>query len=192
VRLLYFIGSLYVGLSTFILVRESRAPILLAHPETIATVDFSGPAGAWFQLMKPYCNSVEVETRHRWMPPPSTPSGAGYSAACFALAGNVEKAREIIQQLPGDEQWRAAGIVFNTAHPVADAGDDRSAGPIMEMVIEFWPNHYQALYHAGMSRYALGDRDAAREHLRQFLDYYNQEDGFTANANAVLDRLGGR
>jgi putative intracellular protease/amidase len=80
-------------------------------------------------------------------------------------------------------------IVFDVAHPVADAGDDRSAGPIMEMVVDYWPNHYMALYHAGMAEYMLGQRDLSRHNLQEFLKYYHERDGWTANAVEVLKRL---
>jgi hypothetical protein len=79
--------------------------------------------------------------------------------------------------------------VFDVAHPVADAGDDRSAGPIMEMVVDYWPNHYMALYHAGMAEYMLGQRDLARHSLQEFLKYYHEADGFTSNARTVLSRM---
>ena len=86
---------------------------------------------AWFQRMKPYCNAVEVETRQRAFPPPATADGMGYSAACYALAGRIEMARNAILALPAGQRGRAANIVFHIGHPVADAGDDRSAGPMM-------------------------------------------------------------
>jgi thioredoxin-like negative regulator of GroEL len=132
---------------------------------------------------------VEVEAWHQWSPPPSTDQGAGYSAACYALAGKIDRARELILTVPQEDQWRAAGIVFNVAHPVADAGDDQSAGPIMELVLESWPNHYMALYHAGMSSYTLGERERARTHLQEFLRHYNQNDGWRSNALTVLGYL---
>ena len=80
--------------------------------------------------------------------------------------------------------------MFDVAHPVADAGDDLSAGPIMELVVEFWPNHYMALYHAGISNYELSHHDAARRYLKEFLHYYDQNDGWRSNAIAVLRDLG--
>ena len=80
--------------------------------------------------------------------------------------------------------------MFNVAHPVADAGDDRSAGPIMAMVVDFWPNHHMALYHAGMSELALGESAKARTHLQAFLQFYGSEDGWRSSAKAALERLG--
>ena len=145
---------------------------------------------AWFRQAKPFCNTVEVATLEQHVAaPPATVDGAGYHAACFALAGRVDQARQVIDALPAGDRLNAVAIVFDVAHPVADAGDDRSAGPIMEMVVDYWPNHYMALYHAGMSEYMLGQRQRARHNLTEFLKYYHESDGWTSNARAVLRRL---
>jgi tetratricopeptide (TPR) repeat protein len=157
-----------------------------ATPAVASTTD----AGAWFQTVKPFCNSLEVETRMRAAPPPAGKEGAGYGAACYALAGRIDRARETLLALDASERGYAAWVVFNIGHPVADAGDDRSAGPMMELVLEFWPDNYMALYHAGMSEYALGLPDLARTHLQQFLTLYQTEDGWRGNARQVLGRLG--
>ncbi len=77
-------------------------------------------------------------------------------------------------------------------HPVADAGDDESAGPIMWLVVEYQPDNYMALYHAGISEYILGHADLARANLERFLTIYHAEDGWRANARTVLERLGTR
>jgi hypothetical protein len=139
--------------------------------------------------MKPYCNSVEVETMMRQTPPPAGMQGAGYGAACYALAGRIDQARSLITALPAGQRGQASAIVFDIGHPVADAGDDRSAGPIMELVLEFWPENYMALYHAGMSEYVLGQPDLAATHLRRFLELYSSNDGWRSNAIEVLGRL---
>jgi len=144
---------------------------------------------AWFRQVKPYCNAVEVQTVASRMTPPATVAGAGYHAACFALAGRIDDARRIIDKLSPSDRYKAAGIVFDVGHPVADAGDDRSAGPIMELVIDYWPNHYMALYHAGMAEYMLGQRDLSKHNLQEFLKYYHEHDGWTNNAVDVLKRL---
>ena len=183
------LSCVFAGVSVWMLVQGLGRPgRSLVHPPS-AGHEFSGDAGAWFQATKPYCNSVEVETRQQWYPPPATLEGAAYSAACYALAGRIERARELILDVEAEHRWRAAGIVFGVGHPVADAGDDLSAGPIMELVVEFWPNHYMALYHAGISRYQLGEPEAARRHLNAFLEHYEQEDGWTANARHVLAEI---
>ena len=59
----------------------------------------------------------------------------------------------------------------------------------MNLVIESWPNHYMALYHAGMSDYVLGNRDRARNHLTEFLKLYATEDGFRRAAKDALAKL---
>src|SRR5262245_1286648 len=129
----------------------------------------SADAAAWFRKIKPYCNSVEITTVQRDVPPPSTVEGAGYHAACLALAGRIDDARRAIDALESTDRARAAYIVFDIGHPVADAGDDRSAGPIMELVVDYVPNHYMALYHAGMAEYMLGQRDVSKHNLTEFL-----------------------
>jgi len=168
--------------------RPAPNPQLPPRPQQ-TTVRFDGSGEQWFAAIKPYCNAVEVEVTERRHPAPPTTEGQGYSAACYALGGHIDSARAVIQRLAVADRFRAAGIVFDVGHPVADAGDDRSAGPIMELVLEYWPNQYMALYHAGMSEYALGQVSLARRHLTSFLSYYHEDDGWTRNARAVLARL---
>lgn len=189
-RTLYSLGWGYVAICGLALWLGSRRAPFGAPATHGAAAPYSGPAGQWFAEMKPYCNALEVELSQQQRPAPATLEGAGYSAACYALAGRIDAARQVIDRLPGDERWRAAGIVFDVGHPVADAGDDKSAGPIMELVVGYWPNHYMALYHAGMSEYILGQRDLARDHLRAFLELYSNDDGWRRNAIEVLSRLG--
>ncbi|HTO96019.1 MAG TPA: serine/threonine-protein kinase [Myxococcales bacterium] len=149
------------------------------------------PAGArgWFAQAKPFCNPVEVSQFMARRPPPAGWDGAGFAAGCWALAGRIAEARSALGQVPAPQRWRAAGVVFDLAHPVADAGDDIAAAPIMNLVLESWPNHFQALYHAGMSDYALGHLDRAKAHLTDFLRLYKEEDGFTRNAREALAKL---
>jgi tetratricopeptide (TPR) repeat protein len=182
-------GLAYAAVCGAIVLRAGQSAVRgepPAHP-----IAFSGTAGAWFQQIKPYCNAVEVETHLRQVPPPSGVEGAGYGAACYALAGKIERARELILALSAGERGNASSIVFNIGHPVADAGDDRSAGPIMELVLEFWPENYMALYHAGISEYALGETEKSRLRLRQFLELYHENDGWRSNAIEVLARMEG-
>ena len=122
-------------------------------------------------------------------PPPGGWEGAGYAAGCWALAGKIEEARATLDRVPQSQRWRPAGIVFNLAHPVADAGDDVAAAAIMNLVLESWPNHYMALYHAGMSDYVLGNRQRARTHLASFLELYATEDSFRRAAKDALAKI---
>ena len=57
------------------------------------------------------------------------------------------------------------------------------------MVIDYWPNHYMALYHAGMAEYMLGQHDLARRNLTEFLNLYHEQDGWRSNGIEILRRL---
>src|SRR5688500_15054455 len=197
IRFLYFAGFAYIALCGAIVARE-------VTQRAVRTADFTRPTEVtppprgpmpfsrgeqWFAAMKPYCNAVELDVRTRSTPYPKTADGAGYGAACFGLAGKTERARAIIEALPAHERARAASVLFNVAHPVADAGDDRASGPMMELVLDYWPNNYMALYHAGMSEFSLGQTALAQQRLRAFLTMYNADDGFTSAAKGALAHM---
>ena len=187
-RTLYLVGFSYLAICGVVVLRHQTLRRQPASDSSAAT--FEGSAAQWFAAMKPFCNAVEVEIVHGRHPAPATLEGQGLSAACYALAGKIDSARAIIDRLAESNRYRAAGIVFDVAHPVADAGDNRSAGPIMELVISYWPNHYMALYHAGMAEYALGQSELAQQNLTAFLSYYHENDGWTRSARETLERLG--
>jgi tetratricopeptide (TPR) repeat protein len=189
-RALAAAGWSYVALCGLILA-SSRKPPLTGEPPSPAPA-YAGKAGSWFARIKPFCNAVEVEVQQQQLPPPAGADGAGYAAACYALAGKIDRARQAIDALPSRQRPAAAGIVFQVGHPVADAGDDASAGPIMRLVVEYQPDNYMALYHAGVSEYMLGQLDYARTHLEKFLQLYTPEDGWRANAREVLGRISSR
>lgn len=124
---------------TALALTDVDAPV---QPSPTVTVVIDDPpaaatGAAWLVEMRPYCNSVDIETRMRWAPPPTTSDGAMHGAACLALAGRIDEARTALRSLPQDEQWKGAGVVFEVGHPAADAGDDLAAGPLMELVVEF-------------------------------------------------------
>jgi len=188
-RALYLLGWGYVAIASAVAFRASR-PDIWAEPVDLTPAIFAGTdAGTWFTSIKPRCNALEVELSLQSSPPPSGWEGAGYAASCWAVAGRIERARAVLQELPGDQRHAAASIVFSIGHPIADMGDDRSAGPIMQLVVEYQPQNYMALYHAGMSLYATGDFAPARGHLEEFLRQYAIEDGWRSNAQEVLRRL---
>jgi hypothetical protein len=193
-RPLYALGWSYVALCGLLLaisrLRPAPAPTPQGGEPPHAPAPFQGEGGQWFAAVKPFCNAVEVGVRQQNTPPPATVDGAGYSAACYALAGKIDDAKKVIDALPSGQRSQAAGIVFEIGHPVADAGDDKSAGPIMRLVVGYQPDNYMALYHAGMSEFILGEADFARTHLKQFMALYQSEDGWRANARDVLNRLG--
>ncbi len=158
-------------------------------PVPVAT-NHSDDASAWFQSVRQYCNPVEVETRLRWQPAPQSPDGAMHEAACYALAGKIDLARTVIDRLPEAMRYQAAGVVFNMGHPAADAGDELAAGPLMGLVVEYWPNHYMALYHAGAASFERGDYPASQRYLTRFLEEYSVEDGWRSAAVTMLDEMG--
>jgi hypothetical protein len=194
-RFLYFAGFAYIAVCGAVVARKlsslkvknTNTTVVVTPPPQAVAPATSG--AQWFAAMKPYCNQVEVDVRERYSPPPSTTEGAGYAAACFALAGKIERARQILEGLVPSERARAANVLFEVAHPVADAGDDRASGPMMELVLEYWPNNYMALYHAGMSEYSLGQTGLAGKHLQAFLQMYTVADYFHENAEKALKAM---
>src|SRR5690349_10801506 len=82
---------------------------------------------AWEQF-KAKCTPLEAETAVRDMP-------SELHAVCFALAGKIDRARELLASQSPAERKQDVEILFARAHPIADAGDDRSAGPIMHLVV---------------------------------------------------------
>ena len=174
---------------------ESGAPIVVADPVVVSPGQPGlGPGEAldaqtWFRTVRQRCNPVEVETYMQWQPAPPGPDGQMYAAACYALAGRIQQAREVIESLPPGLRYEGAGVVFDAGHPAADAGDDVAAGPLMELVVEYWPNHYMALYHAGTARFELGDHSVARGYLERFLQEYQADDGWMRNARSMLESM---
>lgn len=184
------IGSLavYSVAGAAILVGERRGE--LHQPLAQAASGTSRPGERWFAEIRGRCNPLEVTSALRDHPPPADVTGAAYAAACWAFAGKLDLARREINKLPaGEARVYAASVVFYVAHPVADHGDDVAAGPIMELVLEFKPDDFQALYHAGMSEYALGRTAQAEQNLRQFRQLYRAKDFFGNNADQALDRI---
>ena len=149
----------------------------------------SSPAVQWFEANKNQCNSLEVITSIKNKPYPQTAEGYGYGASCYALAGKIDLAKQTLERAPKSEQAYAASILFQIGHPVADRGDDESAGPIMDLVLEYWPENYMARYHAGMSAYILEEQQKATDHLNIFLQQYQNNDGWTAKAKLAISNI---
>lgn len=162
-------------------------PVMVVDPPPATTA--AQEATAWFGSVRPFCNPVEVETRMRWQPAPETSEGQMRRAACYALAGRIELARGVIGAFPREQQIQAAGVVFEAGHPAADAGDELAAGPLMELVVEFWPNHHMALYHAGAAAFERSDYGPAWDYLERFLEAYSVHDGWRSNAERMLDLM---
>src|SRR5262245_40333036 len=131
-RALHIAGWGYVSICVLLVFQTRGSPAVAAV--SLPVREDGSDAVQWFRRMKPYCNSVEVALAQQRTPAPQTTEGAGYSAACFALAGRTDDARRVIDGLAAAKRYAAAAIVFDAGHPVADAGDDLAAGPIMELV----------------------------------------------------------
>lgn len=190
-RALYLAAFAYLGMCLYAL---GMRPGHAADAQPVhARAGVPGANGAdWFGQVRARCNPVEVDVAMRTSPPPPGYEGSAYQAACYALAGKIVAARLVIQALPPQQRDGAVGLFLSIADPVADAGDDDAAGPMMRLVLEFSPDNYIALYHAGISEYRLGERDAAKAHLQRFLVMYRTEDGFRARAKLVLAEMGVR
>ena len=171
---------------------DNRPTSVRSLPQPSGDPAATGPVNSaeWLASMRPYCNPVDVEMRLAWSPAPEGAEGTMHEAACLALAGRPDDARARLLTLSAEDQWKGAGVVFEVGHPAADAGDDVAAGPLMELVVEFWPNHYMALYHAGAARFEAGDGPRARDYLERFLQEYKIEDGWWSNAHAMLSEIG--
>lgn len=193
-RAWYLAGWGYVAIAATIVYRSMvpRPPVPSGAPIDVAvTTGFGGSEAArWFAAVRPHCNALEVGLQLQASPPPDGWEGSGFAASCHAIAGRIDRAREVLEAVAERDRANAAGVLFEVGHPIADAGDDRSAGPIMQLVVEFQPWNYMALYHAGMSWYAVGENTLARKHLEEFMRQYRAEDGWRANARTVLGRLG--
>jgi hypothetical protein len=62
----------------------------------------------------------------------------------------------------------------------------------MELVLEFWPDHYKALYGAGAARYAAGDQTGAETYLARFLEVYEGADDLSSNAMRMISHMAER
>ena len=167
-----------------------------AHVTRVESADFYEPgsvvgAAIWFRSVRQHCNPVEVRTTLRATPPPPTAEGDIHAAACYALAGRVGHARALIDGLPDQAHLHAAAVVFGAGHRAARAGDPGAAGPLMELVVEFWPDHSQALYYAATARLEAGDFAAAERYFERFLDAHPTQDAWHIRATEMLEEARG-
>jgi len=156
------------------------------HVAHFGHLDGHDAAALWFARARPHCNPLEADLHVNRDPAPEGPLGAAFAAACTALTDDIGSTREAILDMPEDERWRAVGVIFEMIHPIADAGEEVRVGPLMELVVEFWPNHYMALYHAGSARYRQGDHEGARSLLHRFLNEHTSEDAWRLRALEMI------
>lgn len=105
---------------------------------------------------------------------------------CLAIAGKISDARTRLAAMSSADRSAALEQIFAIAHPIADAGDDRSAGPIMTLIADEWPENFMAVFHAGMAEFALGNDAAARTQLEKFHTMYGRDDVWRARATKAL------
>ena len=62
----------------------------------------------------------------------------------------------------------------------------------MELVVQYQPDNYMALYHAGMSQFIIGEYEKSGVNMRRFLEIYTTNDHWRKNGEKVLRRLAER
>jgi hypothetical protein len=133
------------------------------------------------------CNPLQVDVHLRMTDP-----RPAERATCLAIAGRIAQARAILDAMSPEDRNTTVGSIFSIAHPIADAGDDRSAGPIMRMIVDYHPHNYMAMFHAGMAAYALGEDDHAASYLQRFLAMYTNPDVWRSRAETALRGIADR
>ena len=154
-------------------------PLVLRLRQIEAEVDVEPSHAA--RDVSPRCTPLEARLylAHEKLPLDET-------AACLAMAGAIDDARSVLRAMPAETRGGAIARIFELAHPTADAGDDRSAGPLMMLVVEFWPENYMAVFHAGMAEFALGADPVAQTYLDRFLTMYAPHDVWRDRALTAL------
>jgi hypothetical protein len=186
-------GAIAIGTLVYLQLRSRPSD----QPEiTAVTGDELPPAlastegAAWFTRVREHCNSLQIRSVLSDTPPPATLDGSAFAAACAALAGDLRLAHKQIAPLPRDQHGYGVWPTFEIAHRMADKRPkDPQIAAIMRFVIDFWPENYLALYHAGIAEFAAGDTARATKHLQQFLKVYTKTDSFTAAATTALAEL---
>jgi hypothetical protein len=187
-------GAIAIGTLVYLQLRAAPSE---TQPEiTAVTGDDLPPAlantdgAAWFARVRERCNSLQIRTMLAETPPPSSLDGAGFAAACASLAGDLRLARWHVARFPKDQHAHAVWPTFEIAHRMADKHPkNQQIAAIMRLVIEFWPENYMALYHAGIAELAAGDTTRATKHLQGFLKIYTQHDAFSTAATAAVAEL---
>jgi len=166
---------------------ETPPAVQMARGQGMVPAKAETDPAAWFEAIRPRCTPAEVTLATDLNRPPPGVEGTGYKAACFALARSIPTARALLLSLPEEtDRIRAASLVYDVGKQLAAKGYHEAAGPLMELVLEFWPNHYLALYEAGTARFAAGDFDGAQAFLGRFLDVYYGRDDLVADASRMM------
>jgi hypothetical protein len=110
-------------------------------------------------------------------------------AMCYGLAGRISDAHIALGKLSERDRAVALAGIFSLADATADAGHDEAVVDQMELVIEYDPNNFQALFHAGIAEAHRARGPLATQYLNRFLALYPTEDGWRARAKAALAQL---
>lgn len=189
-RSLYTIALLYIGVSVFAIIRGPPPMEYETRLDTPAyqASDYPYSAERWFLFNRQYCNQTEADVYlHHYPPPSGDPDTPVYVAACFALAGQLDDAKEVIDRLGAKRRMKVAATIYEVVDPVQVSHP--SAAPLMELVLEYWPSHQLALYYAGMARLELGDDRVARRHLETFLEYHAESPALARQVRRALRSL---
>lgn len=160
-------------------VQAVRAPVP-PPPEPPAT------PRAWFDEVRARCTPQDVRLATDLNRPPAGVEGTGYKAACYALAGQIPEARSLLLGLSETDRPAGVASVWDVTEGLASQARHDLAGPLAELVLEFWPDRDLVLYEAGMGRWAAGDHVGARRFLERFLATHGGDDDRTESARRLV------
>ena len=99
---------------------------------------------AWFEAVRARCTPSDVRLATDLNRPPAGAEGTGYKAACFALAGEISTARSLLLSLPEADRPEGVAPVDDVAQELEAWGRQDLAGPLSDLVLEFWPDRHMA------------------------------------------------
>jgi thioredoxin-like negative regulator of GroEL len=146
-------------------------------------------AARWFTANQRGCNAAEIEKRLELTPPPSGSVGLVFKAACYAIAGKSERAREIIDAIPPSDRASSILELERVIHPTADGGIDEITLPLCELVLDRVPDEPFALLQAGLAQHLAGNETAAGRHLSRFLSVHPTQDVARERALRALKEI---
>jgi len=171
---------------------EAELPPRAVPDAAVAVADGLSPelaatdGGRWFRANRVHCNSVEAGAILRDTPPPAGTHGAAFAIACLALAGDLTRARAMVEALPAQQRGDGVRPTFELVHALADKrDDDHGITEAMRFVVEYAPDNDLALYHVGLSEFLTADL-RAHDRLTRFLELHRTDDGFAGAARAML------
>jgi len=135
--------------------------VLKAKPEMIAA--WEGLARADLRA-KDYAGAIEAANKALAIAPDENDMYAILYDA-YSATGDKAKAAEAKKKMPAD-----AGVIFNDAVKLLNAGKDTEAEPLLKQAIQANDKFGQAYYELGMVYVRLGKMAEAKENLQKYLD----------------------